>query len=83
MPILGVMEEGMKQYFVRADWDDEAKCWYVSDTNVPGLCAEGDTLESFQKEVFELVPTLIELNELPTHDFLVNFSHQKLYKHAS
>lgn len=72
-----------KQYFVRADWDDEAKCWYVSDTNIPGLFAEADTLENFQRELFELIPTLIGLNASSREEFTVNFSHEKHFRHAS
>lgn len=71
------------KYFVHAQWDEEGKCWYVSDTNIPGLFAEADNLETFQRELDELVPALLELNSPPPNDFFVSFSHQKYFKHAS
>lgn len=52
----------MHTYFVKAEWDAEAKVWYVSNTDVPGLAAEADTTEALFALLQELIPELIELN---------------------
>jgi len=52
-----------KQYFVRADWDDEAKCWYVSDTNIPGLATGAATIPDLIEKLLVMVPELLTENE--------------------
>ena len=42
--------------------DDEADVWYVSDTNVPGLATEADTLPQLVAKLRHLVPELLQLN---------------------
>lgn len=49
-------------YFVKAEWDDEANVWYVSNTDVPGLAAEADTPAELLTLLETLVPEMIELN---------------------
>jgi len=41
---------------VRAEWDSEAKVWYVEDSNVPGLHIEAETRE----KLYEKLPGAIE-----------------------
>ncbi|MEZ5648723.1 MAG: DUF1902 domain-containing protein [Alphaproteobacteria bacterium] len=73
-----------KRYYVTAEWDDDAKCWYVKESDVPGLFAEADTLEAFEKEIFELIPVLIRLNNPKLKKgYYVDLSHRKHFKHAS
>lgn len=50
--------------FVKAEWDEEAGVWYVSNTDVPGLAAEADSPEELLKLLDALIPELIELNAL-------------------
>ena len=55
--ILGV--EGELQMMiikVRAEWDPEAKVWYVEDSNVLGLHIEAETRE----KLYEKLPGAIE-----------------------
>jgi len=35
-----------KPYFVRAEWDDEARVWVATSDDVPGLATESETLEN-------------------------------------
>ncbi len=49
-------------YFVKAEWDEEAEVWYVSQTDVPGLVAEADTPEELLKLLSTLIPEVMELN---------------------
>ncbi len=51
-----------KTYYVRADWDEEAEVWYVSQSDVPGLVAEAETSEKLIALLNELIPELLELN---------------------
>ena len=47
---------------VHARWDDEAKVWWATSEDVPGLVAEERTYEALLKTVLELVPELLRLN---------------------
>ncbi|MFI4965814.1 MAG: DUF1902 domain-containing protein [Caulobacterales bacterium] len=48
-------------YYVRARWDDEAGVYY-SETNVPGLNIEAETLHEFIEIAEELAPQMLEAN---------------------
>jgi hypothetical protein len=47
---------------IDVQWDDEARVWYVEDSNVPGLVAEAPTVEAMQALLRVRVPELLELN---------------------
>ena len=49
-------------YRVNCTWDAEARVWYATSDDVPGLVAEADTLESLIEDVKLLTPELLELN---------------------
>ena len=51
-----------KTYYVRADWDEGAEVWFVSQSDVPGLVAEAETSEKLIALLNELIPELLELN---------------------
>ena len=53
----------MAEWIVRADYDPEAKCWYVFDSDVPGLATGGDTLEELEAKLPGMIIELLELNE--------------------
>lgn len=60
--------------FVRAQWDDEAKVWVASSTDIDGLSIESKTLEALSPKVTAALADLIELNgleydtaEIPVH----------------
>lgn len=46
-------------------WDAEAQVWYVTDSSVPGLATEADTLEALVEKVRMMVLELLELNDHP------------------
>jgi hypothetical protein len=47
---------------VNCSWDDEARVWYVEDSNVPGLAAEAPTVEAMNTLLQSRIPELIQLN---------------------
>ena len=49
-------------YYVRAIWDPEASVW-VSQSNIPGLVIEADTLAEFEELMNELAPEMLAANE--------------------
>ena len=51
-----------KGFRIRAQWDDEAKVWYIAESDLPGLAAEGDTLEELREKLGTLIPELAQLN---------------------
>jgi predicted RNase H-like HicB family nuclease len=58
-----------RQYFVRAEWDSDARVWVASSDDVPGLITEADTIEALDAKLQTIVPELLELNGcLPSCD---------------
>ena len=53
-----------KVYFVRADWDEEAKVWIATSDDLPGLVTEADSLDLLSEKLEVLVPELLEANGL-------------------
>ena len=49
-------------YFAEISWDPEARVWYVSDTDFPGLVAEAASERDLIGRIRALVPELYELN---------------------
>ena len=52
----------VRTFTVYCEWDPEAKVWYVSDSNVPGLVAEAPNPEAMTALLERRVPELLELN---------------------
>ncbi len=50
------------RFKVVAMWDSDAGVWFVSESDVPGLNAEGETLDDLLRELRTLVPELLTLN---------------------
>jgi predicted RNase H-like HicB family nuclease len=53
----------MAEWIVRADYDPQAKSWYVFDSDVPGLATGADTLEELEAKLPSMIVELLELNE--------------------
>ncbi len=51
-----------KSYSVKCDWDGDARVWFVSETNVPGLATETATVEAMTKKLRTLIPELLAMN---------------------
>ena len=51
-----------RTYFVKAEWDDEAKVWYVSQTDVPGLAVEAESPPALLDLLQTIIPELFALN---------------------
>jgi predicted RNase H-like HicB family nuclease len=52
----------IKPYFIRAEWDDEARVWVATSDDVPGLATEADTMEGLVLKLKIMVPELLEAN---------------------
>jgi len=66
-----------KIYYVRAVWDPEASVW-ISETDIPGLVIEANTLSEFESLVFELAPEMLATNaHLEPHGVAVNFTAER------
>jgi hypothetical protein len=48
-------------YYVKAIWDPEASVW-ISETDIPGLVIEADTLGEFESLMVELAPQMLKAN---------------------
>lgn len=47
---------------VVAQWDPEAQVWYVSESDVPGLVTEAESVEALLQRLDVMIPELLELN---------------------
>ena len=54
------------EFKVVAMWDPEVEVWFVSESDIPGLNAEGATLDELLAELRILVPELLALNGVVT-----------------
>ena len=53
----------MALWTVRADYDPEAQVWWVSDSDLPGLNADAETLEALVEKAGAMLPDLLEIHE--------------------
>ncbi|MFO7737628.1 MAG: DUF1902 domain-containing protein [Desulfatiglandaceae bacterium] len=61
-----------KAYFIRAEWDDEARVWVATSDDVRGLATEAETMEGVIEKLKIMVPELLEANG-QTIDYEVPF----------
>lgn len=40
-------------------WDQQSNVWYVSESNLPGLAVEADTIEAMHQRLKVVVPDLL------------------------
>ena len=52
-----------KPYTVTCQWDAESSVWSVSESDVPGLVTEADTLDEIERKLLLMIPELLNLNE--------------------
>lgn len=58
-----------RTFKVEACWDKDAKVWY-SVSDIKGLTIETETLENFEKILFEVAPELIVSNHIRPEDLI-------------
>lgn len=47
---------------IRAEWDDEARVWYATSEDIPGLVTEAPSIEALVERLRAIIPELMELN---------------------
>jgi hypothetical protein len=52
---------------VRAEWDEQARVWIATSTDVPGLCCEAAEFEALVAAVLGIVPELLVSNAVLSH----------------
>ena len=52
----------MTLWTIWANYDPEAKVWYTCDSEVPGLAAEGVTLDELERKIGERFMDMLEGN---------------------
>jgi len=53
-----------KPLFVRAEWDEEARVWFATSDDVPGLATEEDNLERLIEKLKIMIPELLDANSI-------------------
>lgn len=72
-------------YEIRVKWDEEARVWYVDESNVPGLVTEAETIEAMLAKLEVMVPEMLDENGL-LHEAGVPFDllvHRRAVAHRS
>jgi predicted RNase H-like HicB family nuclease len=69
LPLAFVETAIMRRHaFVRAAWDDDAKVWYVEESDISGLATEADTLEALMQRIRDIIPDLLDgVEDVPEH----------------
>jgi len=49
---------------VRVAWDEEARVWVASSSDIDGLAVEADTTEALDPKILAAISDLLELNEI-------------------
>jgi predicted RNase H-like HicB family nuclease len=57
------MSEPHQGFHVWIAWDDEASVWYVRDSDLPGLVAEGETVDALREKLLPRVKEIAALNQ--------------------
>ena len=52
----------VKPFFVRAEWDEDARVWVATSDDVPGLATEEATMEALIQKLKVIIPELLEAN---------------------
>ena len=61
-------------FYVRAIWDPEAEVW-VSESDIPGLVIEAETLAEFEGLMTELAPEMLAINaDIHNQQVSIDFS---------
>jgi Domain of unknown function (DUF1902) len=54
----------IQPYTVEAFWDSEAAVWVATSETILGLVTEADTIEALTEKLHNMIPELVELNQL-------------------
>jgi len=55
-----------KPFFIRAEWDEEARVWVATSDDVPGLVTEASDMDSLIEKLKIIIPELLEANKTVT-----------------
>jgi hypothetical protein len=53
----------MSVWTIRAEYDAEAKVWWVAESDLPGLAADAETLEGLATKAGSMLPDLLAIHE--------------------
>ena len=52
----------MALWTIRAEYDPESACWWIADSDVPGLAADAATLDKLAEKVGAMLPDLLDIH---------------------
>lgn len=52
----------MATWTIKAEYDPDARVWWVAESDVPGLAADASTLEALAAKAGAMLPDLIEIH---------------------
>jgi predicted RNase H-like HicB family nuclease len=66
------------EYTIFLNWDDEARIWFTTSDDIPGLILGSDSVESLIERVKLAAPELLELSGLSPHNIKLRFKAERL-----
>lgn len=63
-------------YTVEAFWDRQAQVWVAQSDDVPGLATEADSIESLTNKLRQMIPELLQLNNLVPAEYVGDISFE-------
>lgn len=82
----------MALWTVRAEYDPEARVWWTVDSDIPGLAADGATLETVAAKAGAMLPDLLAIHSeqivdrdrlAPPHRIRIIAHHEHLFDVAA
>jgi hypothetical protein len=52
----------MSVWTIRAEYDPEARVWWVAESDLPGLAADAETLEGLAAKAGSMLPDLLAIH---------------------
>jgi predicted RNase H-like HicB family nuclease len=73
----------MSMWTIRAEYDPQAKVWWVAESDLPGLAADADTLEALAEKAGSMLADLLEIHadELGKNNRLVGPHRMRIIAH--
>ncbi len=61
----------VQSFYIKVEWDAEAKVWFIDSTNIPGLNVEAESREELLSILDEIVPVLLMANGVFDEDHML------------
>ena len=69
---------------IRCAWDDEARVWFVQESDIPGLVTEAPTLDALRQKLPVMVQDLLDVTTTTDIELdLIAYAHERVRVEAA